>query len=465
MCINVWGHVVWIISCTTVCYVTHLSWLFTIIESFQHSSIGASLWKYEVVLEYAVLAANLSTIDWANYFWSIILKILHESGLGVVHDILRRLSLLVWVVESWCSGVGSSAEATLIHLILFIHKNYTVILLVTRIGCLKATVYCTSNRASTIRELTSSLFIRLVEGISSTISSRFSSTTYSCMISTCSIAISTIIVAIGLSKCTNIHGSIHGIHICKIAGATLDWSFSVMINIDSGIHVLIISISIYRHAVLMLLMNRIAGTTISSLLPKFSLCNCFGNLSVSTIWILTWWIHALKHIIIVLGRIEELLGGHHHLLLMVLASIRSFPLVDQIEKVGLIILWNTVSSSNSVASHSTWVDTKWACSIPIACIGNVLMIHIFKWLTSVMLLGIEIVHSLLSSIALSNVLHEVSIIHCVSHLCLIMSTLIWILWVGKSTYSGLIEHLLFLVHLAIYMRQHLMNSWIICWLK
>lgn len=54
-------------------YVTHLSWLFTIIECFQHTSIWTSLWQYEIVLEYAILTTNLSTIDWANYFWSIIL--------------------------------------------------------------------------------------------------------------------------------------------------------------------------------------------------------------------------------------------------------------------------------------------------------------------------------------------------------------------------------------------------------
>jgi len=54
-------------------HASHLSWLFTIIECFQHTSIWASLWQYKVVLEYPILSIVLSTIDWADYLWSIIL--------------------------------------------------------------------------------------------------------------------------------------------------------------------------------------------------------------------------------------------------------------------------------------------------------------------------------------------------------------------------------------------------------
>ena len=265
MWINVSRHMITIRLSRSIGYVSHLSWLFTIIECFQHASIWASLWEYEVVLEYAVLSSNLSTIDWANYFGSIILKVLHKSGLGVVHDILRRLLLLllIWIIESRCSGVWSGAETTLIHLVLFIHKDYTVILLVTWIACFKASIHCTSNWASAIWELTSRLFVRLVESVSSTISSWFTSSTYSCMITTCGIAIRT---TSSLSKCTDVHSCVHCIYISEVSWTTLDWSLSIMINIDSGIHVLIISITIYWHAILMLLVNRIASTSIGSLL-------------------------------------------------------------------------------------------------------------------------------------------------------------------------------------------------------
>ena len=75
-----------------------------------------------------------------------------------------------------------------------------------------------------------------------------------------------------------------------------------------------------------------------------------------------------------------------------------------------------------------------------------------------MLLSIEIVHALLSSIALPDILHEVSIIHGVSHLSVvIVLSLVGALRAGKATNSRLVEHL-FLVHLSIYMRQHFMNS-------
>jgi len=133
---------------------------------------------------------------------------------------------------------------------------------------------------------------------------------------------------------------------------------------------------------------------------------------------------------------------------------------------SLIILGNAVCSPNSVASDTTWVDAKRACSISITGVGHVLVIHLFKWLSSLMLLCLEIVHILLASIALSDVLHKVSIVHCVSHLGLVLSTTFaWILRISKSTYSCLIEHL-FLVHLTltIYMREHFVNSWVVSWL-
>jgi len=142
-------------------YVSHLSWLFTIIECFHHTSIWTTFRQNKVVIEYAILG-SLRTILITNYFRSIILKILHESGLGVIHLILRwLLLLLVWVVESWCSSIRSGAETTLIHLILFVHEYYTVILLMA-ISSFKASIDGTSNWSSSIWELTSGLFVWLV---------------------------------------------------------------------------------------------------------------------------------------------------------------------------------------------------------------------------------------------------------------------------------------------------------------
>ena len=42
--------------------------------------------------------------------------------------------LLVGVVEARGSGVGPSAETALVHLILFIHQHYTVVLLMAVAG-------------------------------------------------------------------------------------------------------------------------------------------------------------------------------------------------------------------------------------------------------------------------------------------------------------------------------------------
>ena len=220
----------------------------------------------------------------------------------------------------------------------------------------------------------------------------------------------------------------------------------------------------------MLLLYWVASTSSLSLLSKLSLGNGFVDLLiVVTTWVgvLARWVHALEHLIVVLSGVEELLGCHHHLLVVILASIWSFPLVDQVKKMSLIILCDSISSTDSVASNTTWVNAEGACIISITCLSNVLLIYLFKWLSSLMLLSIEIVHILLPSIALSDILHEVSIVHGISHLCLILTTtttFIGSLWSTKSSNSGLVEHLLLLI-LSIYMWEHLVNSWIICWLE
>ena len=107
---------------------------------------------------------------------------------------------------------------------------------------------------------------------------------------------------------------------------------------------------------------------------------------------------------------------------MVLISVWRFPLVHQVEEVGLIILGNTVGCTNSVAANSAGVDAEGASSISITRVGDVLVVHLVKWLSSMVLLCLEIIHILLSSIALSDVFHEVAIIHSVSHLRLILAS-------------------------------------------
>ena len=73
-----------------------------------------------------------------------------------------------------------------------------------------------------------------------------------------------------------------------------------------------------------------------------------------------------------------------------------------------------------------------------------------------MLLSLEIIHILLSSIALSDVFHEVAIVHSISHLCLVLLSLVRIHIGTKTTNPCLVEHLL-LIHLTIHVWKHLMN--------
>ena len=234
-----------------------------------------------------------------------------------------------------------------------------------------------------------------------------------------------------------------------------------MVDVDCSIHIIVISITLNRHAVLML--DRVTSSTILSLLAKFSLSDGL-YVWVSVVRVLSRGVHTWDHLVVVWSGVEELLGRHHHLLL-ILVAIWCFPLIDEVEQMGLIILGNTVGCSDSVASDTAWVDAKRACSISVTRISNILMMSLVKRLSSMMLLSLEIVHILLSSIALSDVFHEVTIVHSVPHLCLVLiTTFAWILRISKTTNSCLIEHLLFL-DLTINMWEHLMNPWVICGLQ
>ena len=136
---------------------------------------------------------------------------------------------------------------------------------------------------------------------------------------------------------------------------------------------------------------------------------------------------------------------------------------------SLIILRNSICCSNPIASNTAWINAEWARSISITCTGNILMIHVvIEVLTTMMLLSVEVIWCclLLTGIALTNVLHEVPIVHGISHLSLILlCTFLWVLRISESSYSSLIEHLLFLIDLTIDMRKHLMNPWVICRLE
>lgn len=200
------------------------------------------------------------------------------------------------------------------------------------VATFEASVNSASDRASSIREFTSCLFVRFVEGISGAIGRWFPASTYSSVISASGVAVTAVWMA-SSGKGTNVHSSVHGIDVLEVSWTTLNGSFSIMVDIDGGIHIVVILISIYGHTVLVLLLNWITGTSIGSLLSQFGLGDSFRNLlciSLTSI-IGASRVHAIHHVIVVLGRIEELLSGHHHLLLMVLASIWCFSLVHQVE--------------------------------------------------------------------------------------------------------------------------------------
>jgi hypothetical protein len=93
--------------------------LFAIIKSFQHPRVRTRFWQQKVVLENATVALGL----WGclgEFGRPIILQVLHEPGLGFVHNIIVMGSALFsWVVESGGGSVSVAVrtESTVIEVI------------------------------------------------------------------------------------------------------------------------------------------------------------------------------------------------------------------------------------------------------------------------------------------------------------------------------------------------------------
>jgi hypothetical protein len=88
--------------------------LFAIIEGFKHPSVGTGFWQQEVILENASVTLGLSSCL-GEFGRPIILHVLHETGLGFVHNIIVMGSaLLRWVVEAGGGCVGVSTEGAVV---------------------------------------------------------------------------------------------------------------------------------------------------------------------------------------------------------------------------------------------------------------------------------------------------------------------------------------------------------------
>lgn len=80
------------------------------------------------------------------------------------------------------------------------------------------------------------------------------------MVAACGIAVA----AVASSKVANVHGGIHSVDVCKVSRTSLDRSLSVVVDVDCSIHVLIVTVSLNRHAVLVL--DRVASSSVLPLL-------------------------------------------------------------------------------------------------------------------------------------------------------------------------------------------------------
>ena len=132
---------------------------------------------------------------------------------------------------------------------------------------------------------------------------------------------------------------------------------------------------------------------------------------------------------------------------------------------SLIIRCDTIGCSNSIVAYSTRVNTKRAIAFSFTILIHHTMIKVLS--CNSLLSTTESIHSLtaacsnialMTSITRSHVLHEVTIKHSLTHLCLLLICHILVLLVStKSSNSCLIEHLLLLIHL-VHIWQHFMDS-------
>lgn len=156
-----------------------------------------------------------------------------------------------------------------------------------------------------------------------------------------------------------------------------------------------------------------------SLLSKFSLSNGFWN------WWRIWmtssyciWKNA-RTLIINIVRIKKLCGHHHLLLLIILRSSWSFPLINKIKQMGLIsintiLVCNSTCGPNSIISNITGY-CRWAhCTLLFYSIST------NYWNDFILILCLNSIKNCVSRITLSQLCHKISIEHCLSHLNLIL---------------------------------------------
>lgn len=228
-----------------------------------------------------------------SLFGAIGLEVVHEARLGVTHIVWRLgLRSLLRVIEPRCGGIRIRAEIIAI----FSHGHETCIMLRT---IAIETIWNARHRASSVRELASSICLRFVEGVSGTVGSGFATSRDCCQVAPIvrgayaklSIQRCEIIASIAdeglLSLVTNTCGMVSG---------------RVELLVVDCILVLLSSTSREFTWVVTMGRDRVGGSTCLSLFPQFSLGNC-----------LTY-----RTIVLVpsLLSIEELLSGLHHLLVV-----------------------------------------------------------------------------------------------------------------------------------------------------
>ena len=180
------------------------------------------------------------------------------------------------------------------------------------------------------------------------------------------------------------------------------------------------------------MVGRIRSTSVGSLLPQLGLGNGLRNRVV---------VAAPRACCedSVVSRSEELLRGHHHLLVGAV-RVRSLPLVHQIEQVGLVrrllSVTNSTRRSDPIVPHSSAVRLRLVLVLPES---TVVPLRVLVDRVAVVVLRREALILVMASIALTQLRHEISVEHGLSHLLLIALARAGSVVGSKAASSSLVE--------------------------
>lgn len=238
----------------------------------------------------------------------------------------------------------------------------------------------------------------------------------------------------GCGRATLIIGELT--HINDARGCVLYRLLSIMGYSSRVQHTIILTVKIASF-----ILHRITSTSGCSLFAYFGLGYCFWYVCISGLPYSISPMEPLQSTI--LSRIEKLVS-HHHLLVITRVCIRGLSLlIIHDTKYLVVVTWS--SASTTVVLYLTKLLT-W--TIPLS------------WIAFILIKGLVLSIGILTSIWRSHFVHEIPVKHSLSHLTIVH-------FANLTCWAEAISLCLVEIHFLLCgdVREHLMDSWVVCWLE